>query len=121
MKKLTYKQAYDKIIQAYFRDDIKPLDSKFCFCGTLCDNSIMWNYARDNHPVYNLYSFEEYKRMELPLLTVWYSETGTKKYEDEIFEAMCAALNELKQIHKDRGENVDEVPEFTKRQLQPQN
>ena len=38
--------------------------------------------------------------------------------EDKLFEGMCAALEVLKQIHKERGEDVDSVPEFKKRKLQ---
>ena len=34
---MTYNEAYSKIIDAYFRDEIRAMDSNFCFCGTLTD------------------------------------------------------------------------------------
>lgn len=40
--KLTYRQAYDKIIDAYFKGEIRPMEAMFCFCGILSDNSSVW-------------------------------------------------------------------------------
>jgi len=127
MQRLTYQQAYDKIIQAYFRDEIKPKDSCFCFCGNLCDNSNAWHHGNGflNHKPSHGYSGKELIRMEVALmfnstLMEEYGKEGSKEYEDALFIAMCAALEVLKQIHKERGEDVDGVPEFTKRNLSPQ-
>lgn len=115
MEKLNYKQAFDKITEAYIKGEIKALDSNFCFCGTLCGNSMDWNYGLEDSPAYNLYSKKEYKRMEDPLLSISYDIDNNPKSEDEFFEAMCQSLEVLKEIHRSRGENVDEVPVFTKR------
>jgi hypothetical protein len=132
MQRLTYQQAYDKIIQAYFKDEIKPIDSNFCFCGTL-HGDCSWTTA-DNR---SLYSRNEYGKMELALfssfpdlnynsvcnLSCFSASTnfvGSKVYEERLFAGMCAALEVLKQIHKDRGEDVDGVmtnTPFTKRNL----
>lgn len=140
MKKLTYKEAYDMIINAYFKDEIKPMSPKFCFCGTLAPD-LWWGssvrssfYGSAEYP----YSVGEYKRMEEPLLL----EIGATKDrmgewviahpiktendllgdprfdEDKIFEGMCKSLEVLKEIHRERGEDVDlSVPVFTKRNL----
>lgn len=128
MKKLTYQEAYNKIIDAYFRDEIKPADAQFCFCGTLCDNSSKWFSSPlmrhfDSHG----YSGEDFVKMEVALFNkicdeegVLLNKKGTKLYEENLFSGMCAALEVLKQIHKERGEDVDGVTEFTKRKLQPQ-
>lgn len=140
MQQLTYRQAYDKIIDAYFKDEIQPLEERFCFCGTLNNNSPTWNkYGSAAHR----YSYAEFKSMELPLLNIILEKTLGRKwknddgffvapitvsdtiaifshphFEDALFQGMCAALEVLKQIHRDRGENVDEdIPTFTKRQL----
>lgn len=40
-----------------------------------------------------------------------------EQYEAALFAGMSAALDVLKQIHIERGEVIDEVPVFTKRQL----
>jgi len=125
MKKLTYKEAYNKIIDAYFKDEIKPLDTNYCFCGTLSPNR-GWDFQLNDceYP----YSRTEYRRMELALLDKLsdckivskkgvYSFFPSHSYEKKLFSGMCAALEVLKQIHKDRGENVDEETTFTKRVL----
>jgi len=46
---MTYKQAYDKIIDAYFKDEIKPMDSNFCFCGTLHGAKRGWRSGDKNY------------------------------------------------------------------------
>lgn len=130
MERLTYKQAYDKIIEAYFKDQIEPMSMQFCFCGTLCcgvkerDYNYYWDDER--------YSEQEYLWMEDALmeglgakrvkLGTGYDTTTAGKdkpdYEDRLFKGMSMALDELKEIHRSRGENVDEtVIPFTKRQL----
>ncbi|MDB5200534.1 MAG: hypothetical protein JWO92_2497 [Chitinophagaceae bacterium] len=138
---MTYNEAYNKIIDAYFKDEIKPFDERFCFCGNLSNNCSSWNNLHSRYFEESPYTYEEYKRMELHLMNtvvlvttgqLWQSENGigievikTVKeikvhpdYEDALFSGMCAALDVLKQIHKGRGENVDEEIPFTKRELQ---
>lgn len=132
MEKLTYKQAYDKIIQAYFRDEIKPLDSAFCFCGTLNrnDNSYWRAYLRKADGYY--YTGSEFQRMEDALLgelrklmpnngqddfPMIFGIHNNINYEYTLFAGMSAALEVLKEIHRSRGEDVDEVPVFVKREL----
>lgn len=145
MNKLTYKEAYDKIIQAYFKDEIQPYDSNFCFCGTLAPEIYSnvgyknWNnhdgkFDQSKH----FYLLKEYYRMELALfkplcatssvvlpnrpIPIGYCAGKLKKdaeeYEDALFEGMCAALEVLKEIHRIRGENVDDLPVLTKRNLE---
>lgn len=127
MEKLTYRQAYDKIINAYYKDDIKPMSTEFCFCGTLSPDPD-WNYADSEKEKYP-YSLKEYRIMEAKLLYgdnkkdpwKWYKKLNEFEdypgYEDDLFVGMSDALEELKKIHMERGENVDDVPEFTKRSL----
>lgn len=122
---MTYKEAEDKIIQAYFRDEIKPFDSSFCICGTL-HGSETWNLISYWPMPESPYTYEEYKRIEWPLLfgineflsgkMVYGDRETSSHWEDALFYGMCAALEVLKQIHIDRGENIDPVP-FKKRQL----
>lgn len=128
MKKLTYKEAYDKIIEAYFKDEIIPLNPSFCFCGTLCNNTHEWSYrTREQHNDGFGYKGDDFVKMEEALLHTmmwgkreWYGGDRNRYddpslYEDALFAGMCAALEVLKQIHKERGEDVNGVQEFTKR------
>lgn len=126
---LTYTEAYNKIIEAYFRDEIKPLDSSFCFCGTLCNNSRDWFsgswLSNKPHSPHSGYSGEELMKLEGALFhgiyKVWsmwdHEDQDNPLFEESLFAGMCAALDVLKEIHKSRGEDVDTVPVFTKRKL----
>lgn len=139
MNKLTYHEAYNKIIEAYFKDEIKPYSGKFCFCGTLAGfneyGGCEGNYRGWPTKVYN---DQELQMMENALLITIFNGVGGNlskfnpfegdnsddriktithpNYEDALFNGMCKALEVLKEIHRSRGENVDDVPVFTKRQ-----
>ena len=127
MKKLTYKEAYDKIIEAYFKDEIQVFNATFCFCGTLC-GSAEWRWRDD---VNRQYSYKEFGRMEKALFSTFPEVVVLgnacldgaddieryNDFEERLFSGMCAALEVLKEIHKERGEDVDGVQEFTKRNL----
>jgi len=119
MNKLTYKEAYDLVIEAYFRDEIRPLEAQFCICGTLCGNDSGW-YLDSYKPNYvNAgYTGRELKMIEEPLIDHFIDDEDNPEYENALFNGMCAALEVLKKIHRERGENVDELPALTKRQLE---
>lgn len=119
MKQLTYKEAYNKIIDAYFKDEIKPMHPNFCFCGTLSPDGRWYSqYTKQEYP----YTTEEYRKMEAALfsgkiLPLW-AQHSEEQFEEALFNGMCVALDELKAIHRGRGENVDEEFEtFKKRGL----
>jgi hypothetical protein len=133
---MTYNEAYNKIIEAYFKDEIRPFDPDFCFCGTLNRNNNSWCNLYHDSSVVPEYQPMEFVKMESALLTPFIKISNnvervgddpgewsghvcpsTLGYEDALFAGMCAALEELKAIHKSRGENVDELPKLTKRQL----
>lgn len=70
MNTLNYQQARSKILDAYFKDEIKPLDAKFCFCGTLSpDENWYQNYTYSE--VSRPYTYFEYERMEKALFSVF--------------------------------------------------
>ena len=131
---MTYKQAREKIIEAYFRDEIKPMNPNFCFCGTLCNNNSEWHRSTTNgvHNDFGGYLGVEYVKMERALLGKLkvkgyyamesdnpYVSANDPRYEDRLFEGMAAALEVLRQIHEERGDpTVKEVHElFQKREL----
>lgn len=126
----SYKTQFDKITEAYIRGEIKPLDAKFCFCGTLCDNSTKWaKNPEEEHNDFAGYLGNDFVRMEKALLTTSFNylwdktgggilhaeELHPQEYEDALFNGMTAALKVLKQIHIQRGEIIDETPVFIKR------
>ncbi len=141
-----FSEQYDKIIRAYFKDDIKPYHAGFCFCGTIGINielsgidRLVWSN--------DWYSNEEYNEMEYLLLSTirnytigksacsiygrnnsedseyLYSSRESIKshenYENALFEGMSSALDALKKIHISKGEIIEETPVFEKRVLQP--
>src|SRR5688572_33358782 len=107
MNKLTYKEAYNMIIEAYFKDEIKIMNQRFCFCGTLAPDD-KWRRSID-YP----YTANQYNRMEAELFIpfmrednhyiLWNKDYTNPKYEELLFEGMCNALEELKKIHIERG------------------
>jgi hypothetical protein len=129
---MKYSEAYDKIIQAYFKDEIKPANATFCFCGTLSGGS---GWKQEFEEIVEPYTYNEYGKMEKALFSAWPNiiqispghvpsalhvinrSRRLPDFEDKLFEGMCAALEVLKQIHISRGEVIDETPSFTKRQL----
>lgn len=117
--KLTYIEARDKIWNAYFKDEIEPLDANFCFCGTLCENKTDWFHdsPEKEHKDYGSYTGKEYGKMEFPMLNID-SYRGDPDYEDRLFEGLLESLEVLKQIHRERGEVIPEdEPLLTKRKL----
>lgn len=127
---MTFKEAYDKIIEAYFKDEIKPYDIEFCFCGTLAYNgNTVWNFWTND-----VYSKNELEEMEYVLLkkisdlTIGGNDIfqgspknrhkvlGHPEYENAVFCGMRAALDVLRKIHESRGEVIEPF-EFKKREL----
>ena len=124
----TYEQQFNKITEAYIKDEIEPYDSEFCFCGTLNPYrnieglSMAWNYDLNGvtqqyrHP--QPYTYKEYKRMEIALFdNLREVVKGNAGWEERLFSGMCEALEVLKQIHIERGEVIDDTPVFKKREL----
>ncbi len=135
MKTLDYKTAYNKVIDAYFKDEIKILNCQFCFCGTLNNNDRLWVQNKENLP----YSYTEFSEMEKALFSTFseiewinngltdtmgdFDEDDCKdlieNYEEKLFNGICAALDVLKQIHINRNdETALEDIQFTQRKLE---
>lgn len=124
--KYTYREAFDLITEAYIKGEIEPGDPKFCFCGTLCNNTERWFNSfgvvhNDSHGYTGreLYAMENALFTGIETIVDWRFNEDHPQYEDALFAGMTAALEVLKQIHIERGEVIDsDVPVFTKRQLQ---
>lgn len=122
---MTYNEAYNKIIEAYFKDEIRPYEASFCFCGTLCNGSSSWRrveykgiFSGDIHNDFIGYTGKEYADMEKALLLalIGCSYNNRIEYENRLFDGMCAALAVLRGIHIKRGEVIDEYLRLTQRQ-----
>ncbi len=129
--RFTYQEAYDKIIDAYYKDQIKPMNSQFCFCGTLHEGPD-WRYGKLQKGEYTPF---EFSKMEAALFDGILNEYGLswnadpeKHYvvfasmntlhiadllrgpsEEALFCGMSKALEVLKEIHRGRGEDVDNL------------
>lgn len=136
---LTYAEARNKILDAYFKDEIKPFDMNFCFCGTLA-GGVEWAIPSNINGIDKKYTKSEYTEMESALLYVFTETFSTvvrsgnnpadwqvydskyivqhPEYENVLFRGMEKALEVLKEIHRSRGEDVDNpAPSFTKRSI----
>jgi len=125
--KLTYRQAYDRIVDAYFKDEIRICDSCKCFVGNLLGGTYVWNGCRTIES--RLTTIHEntksgmlllneygYTPLQITQLEGVFMEFNTWDDEEDIFRGMCAALDMLKKIHEESGETVEPIP-FKKREL----
>lgn len=129
----SYKTQFNKITEAYIKDEIRPMDRSFCFCGTLENGDYKW--IDEKTAIGLTYTYQEYSRMEDALLNEltdfhvykigddgWHGNacpelSNPAEYEPALFKGMCNALEVLKQIHIEKGEVIDDTPQFKKRQL----
>jgi hypothetical protein len=125
----TFRESYDLVIDAYFKDQINPYDNDFCICGTLAGTAKWNNFGRER---VGPYSYGEYKRIEMGLLhgiNIHLCHIGapmmkthdkefqaTSVFEDALFYGMTKSLDVLKEIHESRGEVIESF-EFKKREL----
>lgn len=127
----TFKQQFDKITEAYIKGEIKPFDPSFCFCGTLAPDK-HWGVADYSHHDVNYdYTRREYRRMEAQLLSPiclkvvesfphscpsMVEVENHQDYEDVLFLGMCNALDELRKIHEEHGEVIEDQFVLPKRE-----
>lgn len=128
----SYETQKEKIIQAYFKDEIRIYEASFCFCGTLSPD-YDWSAQEITKREYP-YTIDEYGRMEEAMFSTFPFNGGrrgicsasdsnrvypeTKGYEEYLFSGMCAALDVLKSIHKEHGQIISEDIPLTKRKLE---
>lgn len=152
---LTYKQAYDRLTEAYIAGKVEPFNPCSCFIGNLLltDNWMElrngWSECKVNKGRNPLFiNYENYTNIEIVRMEhifmkeyVMNHPTGKGKNfstlimyysgedyvinrmansgidEEALFKAFCVALDELREIHLSKGEDLEEVPVF-KRRLQ---
>ncbi len=162
---MNYSQAFNKLTEAYIKDEVNPFSSCNCFVGNLLDNSNKWAHNREYQEVINKkfkitscvtenktfdnYTMQEIVKLERMFLITYIKfgkreefcenedefnygketdffskdetwENVSKIQEDALFKAFEKTLDLLKDIHKNKGEDIDNqfIPEFKKRELQ---
>lgn len=137
----TYKECRDAIIEAYFKNEIKPYCPDFCFCGTLSPaeetpNGMfkLWNYPAVADYSKHFFTKSDYMKMEEALLIAlgnkrtsygdfyWETMAGASPhdddYEKQLFQGMSNALDVMRDIFIERGLPIeDEYAVFVKREL----
>jgi hypothetical protein len=140
--KPTFEIQYQKIVSAYYKNELKPLSSCACFIGNLLNNNSEWANARcyvnmiEDFEWYmhdfgintikeeskGLYSIEEIIGMESSFIQLCFpGESPGKRNadllkEENLFNAMVSTLEMLRKIHESKGEIVKDY-NFTKREL----
>lgn len=133
---ITFREAFDRITKAYYRNEIEPFNACGCFVGNLLNKNNGWvegcgglgELRSDKLRVFkarlsvsdnsdNTYSLEEIAELENVFMshirTISKNDEGD---EAEIFQAMEAALLKLREIHESKGEIIEPL-EFKKREL----
>lgn len=152
-RKLDYASQFNKLTEAYIRNEVNPMTNCNCFVGNLLNNRPKWAAHRffprilrvNPESLYRTkftslksinYILEEQtnsfytpsdilllERMFLKTFLLsggnevadWYNPLETD--EDALFVAFEKTLDLLKEIHISKGEIIEEVPTFVKRQL----
>jgi hypothetical protein len=129
MKIPTFKEQYDKIVTAYMKDRLTPMDPCACFVGNLLNGSKEW-FDFGGHVATGGYTARELCRLETVFMGSGpfdpdgsvgtlhgkpYKGT-TLPYEERLYNAMERTLLLLRSIHEERGEVIEDY-NFTKRIL----
>ena len=134
MKIPTFRESYDKIVNAYLRDELKYKNSCACFVGNLLNNSYQWGTCkykgalaegpftkeeldtvrRESNGFYNE---DDIKSLECNFMTLMSGADYSKDFEHKLYNAMESTLLLLKEIHIAKGEVVEDYI-FTKRKLE---
>jgi len=136
---------YNKIVNAYLKNELKPCLPCACFVGNLLNNTREWIQARGlDFEVLNsqdlwikegkscileegggVYTPEDIFKLESNFMKCIYGEDLIKceddfeegEFEEAIYQAMESTLLILKEIHISKGEMVEDYI-FTKRNLE---
>lgn len=143
---ITFKQQFDKLTEAYIKNEVDPYEPCGCFVGNLLNKRTEWmdgrgsvwtyeNYfdeleikqkgTRDYKTALNViqaqaegfYTVKEIFQLEGTFMSTYVKLCKCDDIdEDALFVAFEKTLELLKQIHESKGEQVDEYV-FQKREL----
>lgn len=140
---ITFKQQFDKLTEAYIRNEVNPYDSCACFIGNLLNNNDGWadalacgtaravykpaeiaNAIRNENMLISVikneaegfYSPLDIVRLEKNFMDFFWGRPRCIEPEELLFMAFDSTLDMLKQIHESKGEIVEPF-EFKQRQL----
>jgi hypothetical protein len=141
---ISFKEQFDKLTEAYIRNEVNPYEPCGCFVGNLLNRHQDWVTVRlswaspiadRSLPFYEdgykcikkesdgTYTPQEITDLEFLFMMTYEinggtsSQTKSEKEEDALFIAFETTLDALKKLHEANGEKVDEFT-FKKRTLQ---
>ncbi len=127
MKNPTFLEQYNKIVNAYLKNELNPMKPCGCFVGNLLNNSREWSLSSIEECVKKeangFYTVEEIEKLEREFMFGdmndgrWFSIQGKILDEEALYKSMERTLLMLKEIHESKGEIVESYT-FSKRQLQ---
>lgn len=138
MENPRFIDQYNKIVRAYLRDELRPMDPPSCFVGNLLNGNGDWIFFRRIWGEYSergidclMEANRFYTAMEILDLEKIFMHCReedsiftlnpeqikkTPDYEDRLYNAMERALVALRQLHESKGEVIEDY-EFTRRDL----
>jgi hypothetical protein len=141
MKTPKFEEQYQKIVSAYYKNELRPMNSCACFIGNMFNNNRLWSNIRtvcigvdgfivnDEGLLYSesksfieiesnhLYTPQEIVDLENNFLKTSYPDRKSSDYtEESLFEAMQSTLEMLRKIHESKGEIIKDYS-FIKREL----
>jgi len=142
-KKPTYQEQFNKLTEAYISNKVDPYYGCGCFVGNLLNGKGNWELGREmliwhrskeygyqispkglHHTLLvlqeecdSLYTPREIFELEKKFLRCYNSLKDQDGEEEALFKAFETTLDLLKEIHISKGEIIDTIPVFTKRQL----
>jgi|GEM_PF-3569192 len=144
----SFKTQFDKLTAAYINGEVNPMSAYAYFVGNLLNGNMNWWTVRSKYGEINycksqllsglkviteessgLYTADEIIELEAIFMDnvrngadnmyAWRDDgQPTIKDEQALFEAFSLTLDLLKTIHESKGEIIDAVPVFVKRELQ---
>ncbi len=141
---ISFEKQYQKIVNAYYKNELNPLDGCACFVGNLLNNTGGWELCRnyitgkvfkDKESIFygqqeiqkeanGFYTSQNIVDLENKFLEICFHGrerstdilTNRKITEDTLYNAMESTLEILKEIHISKGEVIKDY-NFTKREL----
>jgi hypothetical protein len=146
MNNPTFQEQYNKIVDAYYKDELVPYANCACFVGNLLNNDDNWALGRGNKfgttnrrwesiteaeqcikkNANGFYTLQEILALEMIFMDTLHKNLTNdapsplrKKWEgweNSLFDAMSTTLDALKLIHASKGEVIESFS-FQKRKL----
>lgn len=138
---MKFQDAYNKIVTAYYKNELNPWAPCACFVGNLLNNRRDWGAVKSSENFIwkdmfyphgreqrnsceievikeqsnGFYSSDDISRLEYNFIMTL-QKSNSENREEYLFKAMESTLELLRKIHEEKGEIVKDYT-FTKREL----